>query len=97
MGRSLPQSGHLAILPIRCRLQPNPLHLQITDLLLEHIDFFNKFVVRLLHHCQLLLQAVALTSLALGFHVFLADLDLELADVLAVLLQLIFHVHPLLE
>ena len=73
------------------------MHLQITHFFFQHVDLFDELVVRLLHHSQLLLQAVALSTLAFSFHVLLAHLDLQLADVLAVLLKLVFHVHPLLE
>ena len=51
----------------------------------------------MLHHIQLLLNALTLTSLTLAFHVFLSDLHLKLADRLIVLLHLILEVHPLLQ
>ena len=53
--------------------------------------------MRMLHHIQLLLNALTLTSLTLSFHVFLSYLHLKLADRLIVLLHLIFKVHPLLQ
>ena len=65
-------------------------------LVLEHADLISGFIVRCLHHLKLLLERAVLTALTFSLHLFLSQLELDLASLLLLVLQLVFDVHPLL-
>ena len=65
--------GDLPLEPVIRALQLDALHLQIAGLFLEHTDLFGELIVGLLHHIELLLQALVLPALTFKLHVLLPN------------------------